>query len=83
MRSPLLLPCRVCPESCVNGFGREPVTWAGRALVVGATPGRDWYFIAEQPAPAPHLAHPLLVGSTPYQEVQAVLLLLLYSRYRS
>ena len=20
--------------------------------------GRDWYFIAEQPAPAPHLAHP-------------------------
>ena len=19
---------------------------------------RDWYFIAEQPAPAPHLAHP-------------------------
>ena len=22
-----------------------------------ATPGRDWYFIAEDPAPAPHLAH--------------------------
>jgi len=21
-------------------------------------PDRDWYFIAEQPAPAPHLAHP-------------------------
>ena len=23
-----------------------------------ADPQRDWYFIAEQPAPAPHLAHP-------------------------
>ena len=24
----------------------------------GQSPPRDWYFIAEQPAPAPHLAHP-------------------------
>ena len=29
--------------------------WLQRCLNL---PRRDWYFIAEQPAPAPHLAHP-------------------------
>ena len=29
-----------------------------RSSVNCAKPNRDWYFIAEQPAPAPHLAHP-------------------------
>ena len=27
-------------------------------LELAASSSRDWYFIAEQPAPAPHLAHP-------------------------
>ena len=28
------------------------------AFMTSYGPGRDWYFIAGQPAPAPHLAHP-------------------------
>ena len=28
------------------------------AVKLTPPPARDWYFIAEQPAPAPHLAHP-------------------------
>ena len=35
----------------------EPETRNPEALVGFPTPERDWYFIAEQPAPASHLAH--------------------------
>ena len=46
-----------------GGFGAAdpapaPPVLSGVLMHTNSTCKRDWYFIAEQPAPAPHLAHP-------------------------
>jgi len=49
----------------ISSWGHEPCFRRRRAPLFASSPpprataiARDWYFIAEQPAPAPHLAHP-------------------------
>ena len=66
-------PCIQCPDTCctrANGearvrlpsgcdlFGTAVPLMRGSVRESGRLRERDWYFIAEQPAPAPHLAHP-------------------------
>jgi len=41
-----------------SGFMVQGEGFAQRMSQRPCAPERDWYFIAEQPAPAPHLAHP-------------------------